>query len=158
MNVNLFYSTIDDELELMGTDMRRQTNLDGLLRLPATEQIEVMKYVKPKMIETGHVSVTTKESIVEKMFEIGEKFVSLTKKEVKPGIIGPFALQGAVASDEGREELVIFDVSMRIPGSPGTRYTPYTGYLWGKGVSYGERVALEIHKAVTHNRLPEIVT
>lgn len=158
VNFNFFYSVVDDELELMGTDMRRQTNLDGLLRLPATEQIEVMKYVKPKMIETGHVSVTTKESLLEKMFDIGEKFVSTTKEEVAPGIIGPFALQGAVASEEGREELVIFDVSMRIPGSPGTRYTPYTGYLYGKSVSYGERVALEIHKAVTGNKLHEIVT
>lgn len=158
VNFNFFYSVIDDELELMGTDMRRQTNLDGLLRLPANEQVEVMKYIKPKMIETGHVSVTTKESLVEKMFDIGEKFLSTTKKEVPPGIIGPFALQGAVASEEGREELVIFDVSMRIPGSPGTRYTPYTGYLYGKSISYGERVALEIHKAVANARLEEIVT
>lgn len=158
VNFNFFYSVIEDELELMGTDMRRQTNLDGLLRLPANEQIEVMKYVKPKMIETGHVSVTTKESLVEKMFDIGEKFVSTTKKEVSPGIIGPFALQGAVASEEGHEELVIFDVSMRIPGSPGTRYTPYTGYLYGESISYGERVALEIYNAVSKNKLQEIVT
>lgn len=158
VNFNFFYSVIEDELELMGTDMRRQTNLDGLLRLPATEQIEVMKYVKPKMIETGHVSITTKESLLEKMYDIGEKFVSFTKKEVPPGIIGPFALQGAVTAEEGKEDLVIFDVSMRIPGSPGTRYTPYTGYLYGQSISYGERVALEIHKAVSDNRLPEIVT
>jgi 5-formaminoimidazole-4-carboxamide-1-(beta)-D-ribofuranosyl 5'-monophosphate synthetase len=158
VNFNFFYSVIEDELELMGTDMRRQTNLDGLLRLPANEQMEVLKYIKPKMIETGHVSVTTKESLLEKMFDIGEKFVSTTKKEVSPGIIGPFALQGAVASEEGREELVIFDVSMRIPGSPGTRYTPYTGYLYGQSVSYGERVALEIHKAASENKLSDIVT
>lgn len=158
VNFNFFYSVIENELELMGTDMRRQTNLDGLLRLPATEQIEVMKYVKPKMIETGHVSVTTKESLIEKMFDIGEKFVSTTKKEVPPGIIGPFALQGAVASEEGHEELVIFDVSMRIPGSPGTRFTPYTSYLYGNSISYGERVALEIYKAASKNKLLEIVT
>ena len=66
----------------MGTDTRRQTNLDGILRLPANEQLEVLKYVKPKMIETGHITCTTKESILEKAFEIGEKFVEITKRNI----------------------------------------------------------------------------
>jgi len=91
-NFNFFYSNVREELELMGTDTRRQTNLDGILRLPANEQLEVLKYVKPKMIETGHITCTTKESILEKAFEIGEKFVEITKKEYPPGIIGGFPL------------------------------------------------------------------
>ncbi len=158
VNFNYFYSVIDDELELMGTDTRRQTNLDGLLRLPANEQLEVLKYLKPKMIETGHIAATTKESIIEKIFILGEKFVKTTKKEVPPGIIGPFALQGAIASDRGKEEMVVFDVSMRIPGSPLTRFTPHSGYLYGDSISYGERVAMEIKKAVKTDRLNELVT
>ncbi len=48
INFNYFYTVIDDELELMGTDTRRQTNLDGLIRLPADEQLEVLKYLKTK--------------------------------------------------------------------------------------------------------------
>ncbi|HOE92498.1 MAG: 5-formaminoimidazole-4-carboxamide-1-(beta)-D-ribofuranosyl 5'-monophosphate synthetase [Euryarchaeota archaeon ADurb.Bin023] len=147
-NFNFFYSNVREELELMGTDTRRQTNLDGILRLPANEQLEVLKYVKPKMIETGHITCTTKESILEKAFEIGEKFVEITKKEYPPGIIGPFALQGAVASYEGKEEIVIFDVSMRIPGSPGTKFTPHTGYLYGKEISYGERIGMELRESL----------
>jgi len=158
VNFNYFYSMIDDELEIMGTDTRRQTNLDGLLRLPANEQLEVLRYLKPKMIETGHIAATTKESIIEKIFNLGEKFVATTKKEVPPGIIGPFALQGAIASDRGKEEMVVFDVSMRIPGSPLTRFTPHSGYLYGDSISYGERIAMEIKKAVKSNRLEEIVT
>lgn len=158
VNFNYFYSMIDDELEIMGTDTRRQTNLDGLLRLPANEQLEVLKYLKPKMIETGHIAATTKESIIEKIFKLGEQFVATTKKEVPPGIIGPFALQGAIASDRGKEEMVVFDVSMRIPGSPLTRFTPHSGYLYGDSISYGERIAMEIKKAVETNRLEEIVT
>ena len=43
INFNYFYSVLDDELEIMGTDTRRQTNLDGLLRLPADEQLAVLK-------------------------------------------------------------------------------------------------------------------
>jgi len=158
VNFNYFYSVIDDELEIMGTDTRRQTNLDGLIRLPADEQLEVLKYLKPKMIETGHIAATTKESIIEKIFDLGEKFVRTTKKEVPPGIIGPFALQGAIAADKGREEMVVFDVSMRIPGSPLTRFTPHSGYLYHDSISYGERIAMEIKKAIKTNRLKEIVT
>lgn len=158
VNLNYFYSPLDNEVELMGTDMRRQTNLDGLLRLPATEQMAVLKYMKPRMIETGHVAVTMKESLLEKAFDIGEKFIELTKKEVPPGLIGPFALQGAVAAEDGKEEFVIFDVSMRIPGSPGTRFTPYSGYLYGNSLSYGDRIAMEIKAALNQGKLGMLVT
>ncbi len=158
VNFNFFYSPLTDELELMGTDTRRQTNLDGLLRLPAPEQLNVLKYLKPKLIETGHIAVTTKESILEKAFEIGEKFVAVTKKESFPGIIGPFALQGAVAAEQGKEEIIVFDVSMRIPGSPGTIFTPYSGYLYGNSISYGERIAMEIKKAIEEGKLNLILT
>ena len=158
VNFNYFYSVIDDELEIMGTDTRRQTNLDGLIRLPANEQLEVLKYLKPKIIETGHIAATTKESIIEKIFNLGEKFVKTTQKECPPGIIGPFALQGAIAADKGKEEMVVFDVSMRIPGSPLTRFTPHSGYLYGDSISYGERIAMEIKKAIELNKLREIVS
>lgn len=159
VNFNFFYSPLTDELELMGTDMRRQTSLDGFLRLDAVMQTELIKSgIKPSMIETGHVAVTCKESIIEKAYEIGEKFVATLKKETPPGIIGPFALQGAIAAENGREEIVIFDVSMRIPGSPGTRFTPYSGYLYGENMSYGERIAIEIKSAQNEHRLEEILT
>jgi 5-formaminoimidazole-4-carboxamide-1-(beta)-D-ribofuranosyl 5'-monophosphate synthetase len=158
INFNYFYSPINDELEIMGTDTRRQTNLDGLIRLPANEQLEVLKYMTPKIIETGHIAATTKESIIEKIFNLGEKFVKTTQKECPPGIIGPFALQGAIAADKGKEEMVVFDVSMRIPGSPLTRFTPHSGYLYGESLSYGERIALEIKAAAEQNKLREIVS
>jgi len=158
VNFNYFYSNLNKKLELMGTDTRRQTNLDGLLRLPADVQLEVLKYIKPKLVETGHIAVTTKESILEKIFDIGERFVATCKKEHPTGIIGAFALQGAVASFEGKEDLVIFDVSMRIPGSPGTIFTPHTGYLYGDSISYGERIAMEIKKAVKEGKLDKICT
>lgn len=158
INFNYFYSALDDELEIMGTDTRRQTNLDGLLRLPADEQLAVLKYLKPKIIETGHIAATTKESIIESIFDLGEKFVKTTKMEYPPGIIGPFALQGAMVADKGKEEMVVFDVSLRIPGSPLTQFTPHSGYLYGESISYGERIGMEIRKAIKANRLKDIVT
>jgi len=158
VNFNFFYSPLNEQLELMGTDTRRQTNLDGILRLPATEQLELLKHIKPKLIETGHYAVTVKESLLEKIFTLGEKFFRITQKENPPGIIGPFALQGAVVAEEGKEDIVIFDVSMRIPGSPSTSFTPYSGYLYGYSISYGERIGLEIKKAIEMGKLDLICT
>lgn len=159
VNLNYFYSVMNDELELMGTDTRRQTNLDGFLRLTAPEQTTLMESgFRPKMVETGHYAVTMKESLLEKAFVLGEKFVATMKKECAPGMIGPFALQGAVVAEDGKEDFVIFDVSMRIPGSPGTKFTPYSGYLYGESMSYGERIALEIEEAKRGGRLGEILT
>ncbi len=158
VNLNFFYSPLTCELEFMGTDIRRQTNLDGLIRLPAAEQMAVLQYKQPRLIETGHIAVTMKESLLEKAFELGEKFIRATQKEVPPGIIGPFALQGAVVDEEGREEFVIFDVSMRIPGSPGICFTPYSGYLYQESLSYGERIAMEIRAALEQNKLEMLLT
>ncbi|HIJ97777.1 TPA: DUF1297 domain-containing protein, partial [archaeon] len=89
---------------------------------------------------------------------LGEKFVKSLDKEAPPGIIGPFALQGAISADQGKEEFVCFDVSFRIPGSPGTMFTPYSGYLYGDSISYGERIAMEIKDALKEKRLEDIVT
>jgi len=164
VNFNFFYSPLTKELELLGTDTRRQTNLDGFLRMTADQQKEVRAAVPLKMIETGHIACTVKESILEKAFDLGEKFVKATRnlpKELDPsrkGIIGPFALQGAVVAEDGKEDIVIFDVSLRIPGSPGTASTPYSGYLYGQSMSVGERCGLELRNAVDAGLLEKIVT
>lgn len=158
LNLNFFYSPLTCELELMGTDTRRQTNLDGLLRLTAPEQLEVLKHVEPKYIENGHQSITIKESLLEQAFTAGEKFVASTKKHYDPGIIGPFALQGAVTAGPPKEEFKVFDVSMRIPGSPGTMFTPYSGYLYGENISVGRRIAQEIKAAIADNKLAALLS
>lgn len=164
VNFNFFYSPLTGEIELLGTDTRRQTNLDGFLRMTADQQLKALKHVPMKMIETGHIACTVKESLLEKAFDLAEKFVAQTKKlpkELDPsgkGIIGPFALQGAVVAEEGKEDIVIFDVSFRIPGSPGSKSTPYTGYLYGEQMSVGERIGLELKNAVKEGRVGEVVT
>ncbi|MCX6776692.1 MAG: formate--phosphoribosylaminoimidazolecarboxamide ligase family protein [Candidatus Micrarchaeota archaeon] len=157
-NFNFFYSPLNEELELIGTDTRRQTNLDGLLKLPATEQLEVLKHIRMNNIEIGHIACTLRESMLEKVFDIGEKFVETCRREYPPGLIGPFALQGAIIPEEKGEEIIIFDVSFRLPGSPGVRFTPYTEYLYGESLSMGRRTAIEIKNAFKSKKLGEVVT
>lgn len=158
LNLNYFYSPLSGEVELLGTDTRRQTNLDGILRMTAPEQLEVLKHVQPKYIENGHQAITIKESLLEKAYDAGERFVAAVAKEFTPGMVGPFALQGAITAGPPAEELYVFDVSMRIPGSPGTMFTPYSGYMYGENMSVGRRIAREIKQAQKDKRLPELLT
>ncbi|MHC1577885.1 MAG: formate--phosphoribosylaminoimidazolecarboxamide ligase family protein [Candidatus Methanospirareceae archaeon] len=157
-NFNYFYSLLDQRLELLGIDTRRQTNLDGFLHLPAPQQLAALKHLDVKAIEAGHIACTVKESLLEQIFELGEKFVSVARAEYPPGIVGPFALQAAFVPGPPKEKAVVFDISMRVQGSPGTMFTPYSGYLHGESLSVGKRVAMEIRKAIQLNRLAETVT
>ena len=102
--------------------------------------------------------MTVLESLLEQAFEIGERFVKTAKEMIPPGVIGPFGLQSVVTPGPPKKEIVVFDVSPRMPGSPGIASTPYSGYLYGKNISMGRRVAMEIKKAVAIKRLSKIVT
>ena len=153
-NANFFWSPLNDELDLLGFDKRVQTDLDGVLDLPAREQLELN--IPTQNIEIGHMGVTMRESQIEMIFEAGERFVQACKKEYPPGMIGLFALQGAITKDL---EFYVFDVSPRVPGCPCVESTsPYMKYKYGVEVGPGKRVAMEIKRAIKTDRLADVVT
>jgi 5-formaminoimidazole-4-carboxamide-1-(beta)-D-ribofuranosyl 5'-monophosphate synthetase len=156
INFNYFYSALNKELELVGTDTRRQTNLDGILRIPPQQQGPLT--IKTTYEEAGHVATTVVESLLEKAFDSGEKMVAQCTKEFKNGLSGPFALQGAITSEMGKKEIVVFDASFRMPGSPGIAATPYSSYVHGHTISMGERVSMEIKQAAEKNQLEKILS
>jgi len=156
VNLNFFYSPVLNELELSGTDTRRQTNLEGFRNVPPSA-LEALRNVPMRLEEAGHIATTLTESTLEKAFDMGERFVRVAREANAPGVIGPFALQCIIVAGPPKE-FVCYDVSLRIPGSPGTRYTPYSSYRWGRDVSVGERVAMEVVFARDANRLEEILT
>jgi 5-formaminoimidazole-4-carboxamide-1-(beta)-D-ribofuranosyl 5'-monophosphate synthetase len=153
-NANLFWSPLTDGIDLLGFDRRIQTDLDGVLDLPAPEQLELK--IPTQNIEIGHMGATMRESQIEKIFTAAEQFVDTCKKEYPPGMIGLFALQGAVTKDL---KFYVFDVSPRVPGCPCVEPTsPYMKYKYGVEVGPGRRVAMEIKRAVKEDRLAEVVT
>jgi 5-formaminoimidazole-4-carboxamide-1-(beta)-D-ribofuranosyl 5'-monophosphate synthetase len=153
-NANFFWSPLTDELDLLGFDKRVQTDLDGILDLPAQEQLELN--IPTQNIEIGHMGVTMRESQLEMIFEAGERFVEICKKEYPPGMVGLFALQGAVTKDL---KFYVFDVSPRVPGCPCVEPTsPYMKYKYGHEVGPGRRVAMEIKRALKAGKLADVVT
>ena len=158
VNFNFFFSPISKRLELMGTDTRRQTNIDGIIRTPATYQEQLLKTISISYEEAGHIAVTVLESLLEDAFAMGERFVKASQKLYPPGVIGPFALQTIITPGPPKKGIIVIDVSPRVPGSPGISATPYSNYLYAKPVSVGRRIAMEILKGIDDNILVRIIT
>jgi len=153
-NFNFFFSPLTEDVELLGIDRRLQTNLNDFVSLPAREQLEMQPRIQN--IEIGHTPATIRESMLQKVLEMGERFARTVKREYGVGPIGPFALQSSVTVDL---EIVVFDVSPRVPGSPIIATTsPYSKYYYGKVVGTGRRIAMEVRRGIEENRLSDLVT
>tara|TARA_Y100000589_G_scaffold34708_2_gene29066 strand:- start:962 stop:2119 length:1158 start_codon:yes stop_codon:yes gene_type:complete len=161
-NLNFFYSPLEEEmpkLELLGVDWRFESSLDGHVRLPAPQQMTMPAHQQiPEMTVVGHNTATIRESILERAFEIGEKFVKASKEHYNPGVIGPFCLQTCIDKDMNFH---IYDVAPRIGGGTNVHVNvghPYGNSLWRRPMSTGRRIALEIRRAAEQDRLLEVLT
>jgi len=109
------------DFDFLGFDDRKQTNLHGILSLPARDQLSLNVPIKNE--EIGHYGLTMRESQKPLVYEAAEKFRRVCEEEYPPGMIGLFALQGAIAYDaddpeQKRLAFYVFDVSPRVPGAP----------------------------------------
>lgn len=161
-NFDYFYSPIEDEMdkiELIGVDWRFETSLDGHVRLPAPQQISLNEnQFLPEYTVCGHNSATVRESLLEKVFPLAEKYVKATQEYYHPGIIGPFCLQTCVDKDLN---FYIYDVAPRVGGGTNVHMSvghPYGNTLWRKPMSTGRRIALEVKRAIEMDKVNQIVT
>ena len=154
LNFNYFYTPISKNVDFIGIERRLQTNLHDFNALPAKQQLELD--IDPQNIEVGHTPASIRESLLEKVISMGDKFVAAVKREYPPGIIGPFSLQSVITKDL---EMIVYDVSLRVPGNPIVATTsPYTKYQYGQIFGVGRRIAMEIKIAQEDDVLDKIVT
>ena len=154
MNFNYFHTPISEQVDFIGIERRLQTNVHDFNALPAKQQMDIN--IDLQNIEVGHTPASIRESLLEKVISMGDKFVEAVRREYAPGIIGPFSLQSVITKDL---ELVVYDVSLRVPGNPIVATTsPYTKYQYGQTFGVGRRIAMEIRRAQEEERLDEIVT
>ncbi len=161
-NLDMFYSPIESEmnkLELLGVDWRFETSLDGHVRLPAPQQMNLAEHqLTPEYTVCGHNSATLRESLLEEAFRLCEKYVEAAKKYYDPGIIGPFCLQTCVDKDLN---YYIYDVAPRVGGGTNVHMSvghPYGNTLWRKPMSTGRRLAYEVRRAIETDQLDRIIT
>src|SRR5205809_762605 len=161
-NFDFFYSPIEDDaekLELLGIDWRFETSLDGHVRLPAEQQRTLDDAQRiPEYVVVGHNAATLRESSLNDVFAIAERYVKATQQHFPPGIIGPFTLQTAVDKDL---QFWVYDVSPRIGGGTNVHMSvghPYGNSLWRRPMSTARRSAREIRRGLDTGRLGELVT
>ncbi len=158
-NFDFFYSPISKELELLGIDWRFESSLDGHVRLPAQQQLSLPeKQQIPEYTVCGHNSATLRESQLEKVFELGERYVKATQKHYDYGVIGPFCLQTCLDKDL---HFYIYDVAPRIGGGTNVHMSvghPYGNTLWRRRVSTGRRISMEIKTAIEEGKLKELMS
>lgn len=161
-NLDFFYDPLEEKgekVELLGIDWRFESSLDGYVRLPAKQQVELEDDgIIPEYTVCGHNSATMRESLLDKAFELAEKYVAATKKFYDPGIIGPFCLQTCVDKDLNFH---IYDVAPRIGGGTNVHMSvghPYGNTLWRTNMSSGRRLSKMVREAIEQERVDEIVT
>ena len=156
LNFNYFCSPESKEVDFIGIERRLQTNVDGFTSLPAPQQLALQRSVHLQNIEVGHTPASVRESLLGRVFEAGDRFAEAARREYPPGVIGPFSLQSVVTKDL---EIVVYDVSLRVPGNPILATTsPYTKYKYGETFGIGRRIAMDIRAAAEGGRLGGSVT
>ena len=150
-----FYSDLSDELEFFGVDRRYESDIDGLGRIPAQEQIGAD--LIPSFNVIGNSPLVLRESLLEEVYSMGEKFVEAAKRLVPPGMTGPFCLEG-VYDENGK--FTTFEFSARIVAGTNLYISgsPYSSLIFDEPMSMGRRIAREIKNATIRNQIDKIVT
>ena len=150
-----FYSPLSGELELMGIDRRYESDIDGIGRIPAKQQLGAG--VEPSYNVVGNFPLVLRESLLDEVYKMGERFVRASEKIVPPGMPGPFCLEG-VYDREGR--FTTFEFSARIVAGTNLYVdgSPYSTLLFKEPMSMGRRIAREIKLARGKRTIEQIVT
>lgn len=150
-----FYSPTLNRLEILGADIRYESDIDGLKRLPPNTYLEVG--AEPTFTVVGNIPLVLRESLLPKILDYGEKFVKTTKEELPPGVIGPFCLESIITKDA---EIIVFEFSGRIVAGTNLYIngSPYSYLYWNEPMSVGRRIAREIKTAIDKGMLEKVLT
>lgn len=150
-----FYSPIKNELEFFGVDRRYESDIDGLGRIPASLQIDIDAI--PSFNVIGNIPLVLRESLLDEVYSMGERFVDAAKRLVSPGMIGPFCLEG-VYDENGK--FTTFEFSARIVAGTNLYVdgSPYSDLIYNEPMSMGRRIAREIKNAKKEHQLSKIIT
>jgi len=150
-----FYSPLKDELEFFGIDKRHESDIEGLARIPASVQIENDSV--PSFNVIANSPMVLRESLLDEVYSMGERFVEAAKRLVSPGMNGPFCIEGVYDEDA---KFSTFEFSARIVAGTNLYIdgSPYSTLLYNEPMSMGRRIAREIKTASENGQLDKITT
>src|SRR5579885_1563546 len=150
-----FYSGANEDLEFFGVDRRYESDIDGLGRIQAPQRIAVD--LIPSFNVIGNSPLVLRESLLDEVYSMGEKFVEAAKRLVAPGMTGPFCLEGVYDSNG---KFTSFEFSARIVAGTNLYVSgsPYSSLMYNEPMSMGRRIAREVKIAKDKNVLQKVVT
>jgi len=150
-----FHSPLNEELEFFGVDQRHESDIDALARIPAEVQMNSDKV--PSFNVIANSPLVLRESLLDEVYSMGERFVNASKKLVSPGMNGPFCIEGVY--DENAT-FKTFEFSARIVAGTNIYMdgSPYSTLLYDEPMSMGRRIAREVKLASEDNQLDKITT
>ena len=160
--LHYFYSPIQDNayklskgsLQLLSMDRRDETTIDEVQRLGSIAELEELG-IHPTFVVTGNIPIVMRESLLSKVFKMGEAVVEKSL-DLFGGIIGTFCLETVVTEDL---EFKVFEISARIVAgtNPYVAGSPYSELIQ-PDMSTGRRIAQEIKFAAKKNLLEKILS
>lgn len=160
--LHYFYSPIQDNayklskgsLQLLSMDRRDETTIDEVQRIGSIRELEEVG-IHPTFVVTGNIPIVMRESLLPKVFSMGENVVE-TSLKLFDGVIGSFCLETVITEDL---EFKVFEISARIVAgtNPYISGSPYSELIQ-PDLSTGRRIAQEIKYAASHNLLEEILS
>jgi len=160
--LHYFYSPIQDDayklskgsLQLLSMDRRDETTIDEVQRLGSIAELEELG-IHPTFVVTGNIPIVMRESLLPKVFKMGEAVVEKSLI-LFDGIIGSFCLETVVTEEL---KFKVFEISARIVAgtNPYSFGSPYSEFIQ-PDLSTGRRIAQEIKYAVKKNQLDKILT
>jgi 5-formaminoimidazole-4-carboxamide-1-(beta)-D-ribofuranosyl 5'-monophosphate synthetase len=153
--LQFFYSPLKDELEFFGVDKRHESDIEGLSRIPSQQQLD-MDYISSFNV-IGNSPMVLRESLLQDVYDMGQRFIESSKKLVAPGMNGPFCIEG-VYDQDGR--FWAFEFSARIVAGTNIYMdgSPYSTLLYDEPMSMGRRIAREVKNALKAKKIDEITT
>ena len=153
--LQFFYSPLTGNLEFFGVDKRHESDIEGLARIPAPQQMG-MDYISSFNV-IGNSPMVLRESLLDEVYQMGERFVLASKRLVKPGMNGPFCIEGVYDQDG---KFWSFEFSARIVAGTNIYMdgSPYSTLIHDVPMSMGRRIAKEIKTAAKSKKLEKITT
>ena len=153
--LQFFYSPLEKEIEFFGVDKRHESDIDGLARIPAENQLKSNDV--PSFNVIANSPLVLRESLLDNVYTMGENFVEASAKIVPPGMNGPFCIEGVY---DQNAQFKVFEFSARIVAGTNmyVNGSPYTTFMYNEPMSMGRRIAREIKKAEEQNKIGVIVT
>lgn len=153
--LQFFYSPLKEELEFFGVDKRHESDIEGLARIPSQQQMD-MDYVSSFNV-IGNSPMVLRESLLDAVYCMGERFVNASKRLVSPGMNGPFCIEGVYDQDG---KFWTFEFSARIVAGTNIYMdgSPYSTLLYDVPMSMGRRIAREVKVATRQKKLDKVTT